>query len=66
MPRHEETRLLHAAKGADQPAHPCSLISAFVFGSPKSIIAKLATYKGSVIWLVSVAEQTALSCTGPT
>ena len=30
-------------KGADQPAHPRSLISAFVIRSLKSIISKLAT-----------------------
>ena len=30
-------------KGADQPAHPCSLINALVFGILESIISKLAT-----------------------
>ena len=30
-------------KGADQPAHPCSLISAFVISLLVSIISKLAT-----------------------
>ena len=30
-------------KGADQPAHPRSLISAFVIGLLESIISKLAT-----------------------
>ena len=37
-------------KGADQPAHPRSLISAFVFRSLESIISKL-----------SVAKETGLS-----
>ena len=29
--------------GADQPAHPCSLISAFVIGFLEGIISRLAT-----------------------
>ena len=32
-------------KGADQPTHPCSLISTFVVRSLESIIDKLATSK---------------------
>ena len=48
-------------KGADQSAHPRSLISAFVFRFLKSIISKLATSEISVFQLVSVAEETALS-----
>ena len=38
-PRPEKTCFLPYAnnKGADQPAHPCSLISAFVALSPDSI-----------------------------
>ena len=48
-------------KGADQPAHPCSVISAFVILSLESIIAKLATFKMSNLSLVSVVEQV-LSC----
>ena len=30
-------------KGADQPVHPCSLISAFIIHFLESIISKLAT-----------------------
>ena len=45
---HEKTWLLQANnKGADQPAHMRSLISAFVTCSLKSI-AKHATWKGSI------------------
>ena len=32
-------------KGADQPAHPLSLIIAFVNGSLQSIIIQLASFK---------------------
>ena len=39
-------------KGADQPAHPSSLISTFVFRSFESIISRLC---------VSVAKETSLS-----
>ena len=40
-PRHERTCLMpYANKGADQPAHPCSLISAFVVHCLDSVIAK--------------------------
>ena len=48
-------------KGADQPAHPRSLISAFVIHFSKSIISKLATSEISSFKLVFVAEETALS-----
>ena len=34
--------------GADQPAHPCSLISAFVIRFPERTISKLATSEISV------------------
>ena len=44
-------------KGADQPAHPCSLISAFVICLLESIISKLATCEISHFQVVSVAEQ---------
>ena len=47
-------------KGADQPAHPHSLISAFVKHLLESIIAKLATSEISLIYLVSVAWQAVL------
>ena len=48
-------------KGANQPAHPRSLVSVFVIRFLKSIISKLATSEISVFLLVSVAEETALS-----
>ena len=35
-------------KGADQPAHPRSLLSTFVIGILKSIISKLATSEISI------------------
>ena len=50
-------------KGADQPAHSCSLISAFVVRCLGSIISILAISKLSTPWLVSVAEQVGLSLT---
>ena len=46
--------------GADQPAHPRSLISAFVIRFCESIICKLATCEISIFQLVSVAEETGL------
>ena len=45
-------------KGADQPAHPHSLISAFVIHYLESKVASLLTCKISIFYLVSVAEQT--------
>ena len=50
-------------KGADQTAHPRSLISAFVVRCLDSIIPLLAIAEVSRLWLVSVAEQAALSLT---
>ena len=47
--------------GADQPAHPHSLISAFVIRFLESIISKLATNEILSFLLVSVAEETGLS-----
>ena len=49
--------------GADQPAHPRRLISAFVIRFLKSIISKLATSKIAIIYLASAAEETGLSLT---
>ena len=46
--------------GADQPAHPHSLISAFVIPFLKHIICKLATGEISIFQLISVAEETGL------
>ena len=50
-------------KGADQPAHLCSLISAFVVRCLDSIIPLLAIAEISRVQLVSVAEQASLSLT---
>ena len=50
-------------KGADQPAHPCSLISAFVFRCLDSIVHILAKCKISRLYLISVGEQASLSLT---
>ena len=47
--------------GADQPAHPRSLISAFVIRFLESIISKLATSEISIFYLVSVGEETGLN-----
>ena len=47
--------------GADQPAHPRSLISPFVIRFLKSIICKLAIGEISIFKLVSVAEETGLN-----
>ena len=48
-------------KGADQPAHQRSLISAFVISLLESIISRLAMSVFSIFWLVCVAEETGLS-----
>ena len=48
-------------KGADQPAHLCSLISAFVIPFLESTISKVATSHISIFFLVSVAKETDLS-----
>ena len=55
--------LLAKNKGADQPAHPRSLISVLVIRLLKSIISKLATSKISIFWVVSVTEQVGLCLT---
>ena len=47
--------------GADQPARPRSLISAWVIRFLEIIISKLITSEISIIYLVSVAEETGLS-----
>ena len=44
-------------KGADEPAHRRSLISAFVIHLLESIMSELATSEIPLIWLVSVVEQ---------
>ena len=48
-------------KGADQPAHPRSLISAFVVGCLDSIIPLVSIPKISSHYLASVAVQAGLS-----
>ena len=48
-------------KGTDQPAHPCSPISAFVIRFLESTVYNLATSKISIFQLVSVAEEIGLS-----
>ena len=50
-------------KGADQPAHPCSLISTFVVRYLDSMICILALSKVSRFQLVPVAEQADLNLT---
>ena len=64
-PRPEKTCLWEFAynKGTDQPAHPPSLISAFVICILESSISKLATSGISFFKLVSVAEQAGLNLT---
>ena len=62
-PRREKTYLQGFAnnKGADQPVHLRSLISAFVIPILESTISKLATSEISVLYLVSVAEENGFS-----
>ena len=48
-------------KGADQPAHPYSLISAFVVRCLDSVMSLVSVTKISSLMLASVAEQASLS-----
>ena len=48
-------------KGGDKPAHPRSLISAFIIPLFEIIISILTTSELSIFYLVSVAEETDLS-----
>ena len=50
-------------KGADQPAHPRSLISAFVVRCLASVMSLASVTKISSLLLASVAEQASLSLT---
>ena len=50
-------------KGADQPAHPRSLISAFGFRCLDSVMSVVSVTKISSLMLASVAEQASLSLT---
>ena len=58
-PGHEKTCLMSYAnnKGADQPAHPRSLISAFVIRCLDSVMSLVSVTKISSLMLASVAEQ---------
>ena len=62
-PHHEKTCFMSYVtnKGADQPAHPRSLIGAFVVHCLDSIMSIPSKYK--ISRLVYVAEQTCLSLT---
>ena len=50
-------------KGADQPAHPRSLISFFVVRCLDSVMSVVSVTKISSLMLASVAEQASLSLT---
>ena len=50
-------------KGADQPAHPRSLISTFVVRCLDSVMSLVSVTKISSLMLASVAEQASLSLT---
>ena len=50
-------------KGADQPAHPRSLISAFVVRCLDSVMSLVSVTKIPSLMLASVAEQASLSLT---
>ena len=50
-------------KGADQPAHPRSLISAFIVRCLDSVMSLVSVTKISNLMLASVAEQASLSLT---
>ena len=64
-PGHEKTCLTSYAnnKGADQPAHPRSLISAFVVRCLDSVMSLVSVTKISSLMLASLAEQAGLSLT---
>ena len=55
---------MQTTKGVDQPAHPCSLISAFVVRCLDSIISLVSLFAISLLSLASVAEQVGSSLTG--
>ena len=62
-PLREKTCLRRFANntGADQPAHPHRLISAFVILFLEGLICKLATHGISIFLVVSEAEETGLN-----
>ena len=60
QPAKRESSGFVSNKDADQPAHPHSLIRAFVIRSLESIISKLAVTEILIFLLVSVAEPAGL------
>ena len=64
-PDHEKTCLMSYAnnKGADQPAHPRSLISACIVSYLDSVMSLVSVTKISSLMLYSVAKQASLSLT---
>ena len=64
-PGHEKMCLMSYVnnKGADQPAHPRSLVSAFFVRCLDSIISLDSTIEISSLMLASVVEQASLSLT---
>ena len=64
-PGHEKMCLMSYAnnKGADQPAHLRSLISAFVVRCLDSVMSLVSVIKISSLMIASVAEQASLSMT---
>ena len=50
-------------KGADKPAHPLSLIRAFIIRLLESIVSQLAITDNYIFLLVFAAEQTGLCIT---
>ena len=62
-PRREKTCLrgFASSNDADQPAHPCGLIGAFVIRFLESIIYKHALGEITTFLLVSVAKETVLN-----
>ena len=64
-PGHQKTCLMSYAnnKGADQPAHPRSLISAFIVRCLDSVMSLVSVTKISSLLLASVAEHASLSLT---
>ena len=59
----ENLFMLYANKGADQPAHPCSLISTFIVRYLDSIISLVSISEISILELALVAVQAGLSLT---
>ena len=64
-PRREKTclRWFENNTVADQPAHPRSLISAFVIRVLETIMSRLVSSAISIFWLVSIAEEAGLNLT---